>query len=84
MGPQSPRPCKRRRHQPVLAAVGYNFRCLLAWLRVLLLRILIALGLFEFFTDDCCTTSNQQGRPQFAVARTASRPGLCCAASWSS
>ena len=29
----------------VLAAAGYNFRRLLAWLRFLLLRILIALGL---------------------------------------
>jgi IS5 family transposase len=29
----------------VLAAAGYNFRRLLAWLRLLLLRILIALGL---------------------------------------
>src|SRR5258708_40295330 len=29
----------------VLAAAGYNFRRLLAWLRVLLLSILIALGL---------------------------------------
>ena len=29
----------------VLAAAGYNFRRLLAWLRCLLLRILIALGL---------------------------------------
>jgi hypothetical protein len=29
----------------VLAAAGYNFRHLLAWLRFLLLRILIALGL---------------------------------------
>jgi IS5 family transposase len=29
----------------VLAAVGYNFRRLLAWLSLLLLRILIALGL---------------------------------------
>jgi IS5 family transposase len=29
----------------VLAAVGYNFRRLLAWLRLLLLRILIALSL---------------------------------------
>jgi hypothetical protein len=28
-----------------LAAVGYNFRRRLAWLRILLLRILIALGL---------------------------------------
>ena len=44
----------------ILAAAGYNFRRLLAWLRVLLLRILIALGLTaqlkspetEFFTDD--------------------------------
>jgi transposase, IS5 family len=44
----------------VLAAAGYNFRRLLAWLRFLLLRILIALGLAaqlkwpetEFFTDD--------------------------------
>jgi transposase, IS5 family len=30
----------------VLAAVGYNFRRLLTWLRLLLLRILIAFGLF--------------------------------------
>ena len=29
----------------VLAAAGYNFRRLLRWLRILLLRILIALGL---------------------------------------
>ena len=29
----------------VLAAAGYNFRRLLAWLRLLLLKILIALGL---------------------------------------
>ena len=29
----------------VLAAAGYNFRRLLAWLRLFLLRILIALGL---------------------------------------
>jgi IS5 family transposase len=29
----------------VLAAAGYNFRRLLAWLRLLLLRILIALSL---------------------------------------
>jgi hypothetical protein len=29
----------------VLAAAGYNFRRLLAWLKLLLLRILIALGL---------------------------------------
>jgi hypothetical protein len=29
----------------VLAAAGYNFRRLLAWLRFLLLGILIALGL---------------------------------------
>ena len=29
----------------VLAAAGYNFRRLLAWLRLLLLRTLIALGL---------------------------------------
>jgi hypothetical protein len=29
----------------VLAALGYNFRRLLAWLRFLLLKILIALGL---------------------------------------
>ena len=29
----------------VLAAVGYNFRRLLAWLSLLLLRILIAFGL---------------------------------------
>jgi len=29
----------------VLAAAGYNFRRLLAWLRFLLLRILIALSL---------------------------------------
>jgi hypothetical protein len=29
----------------VLAAAGYNFRRLLAWLRFLLLRILVALGL---------------------------------------
>jgi IS5 family transposase len=29
----------------VLAAAGYNFRRLLAWLRFLLLRLLIALGL---------------------------------------
>jgi len=29
----------------VLAAAGYNFRRLLAWLRFLFLRILIALGL---------------------------------------
>jgi transposase, IS5 family len=29
----------------VLAAAGYNFRRLLAWLRLLLLRILIALNL---------------------------------------
>jgi hypothetical protein len=29
----------------VLAATGYNFRRLLAWLRFLLLTILIALGL---------------------------------------
>jgi IS5 family transposase len=29
----------------VLAATGYNFRRLLAWLRLLSLRILIALGL---------------------------------------
>src|SRR5262249_60728018 len=29
----------------VLAAAGYNFRHLLAWMRFLLLRILIALGL---------------------------------------
>src|SRR5207248_7652933 len=28
----------------VLAAAGYNFRRLLAWLRLLLLRILVALG----------------------------------------
>ena len=28
-----------------LAAAGYNFRRLLAWLKFLLLRILIALGL---------------------------------------
>jgi hypothetical protein len=33
----------------VLAAVGYNFRRLLAWLRFLLLRILIALGLAAQF-----------------------------------
>jgi hypothetical protein len=33
----------------VLAAAGYNFRCLLAWLRFLLLRILIALGLAAQF-----------------------------------
>src|SRR6266496_3866315 len=41
----------------VLAAAGYNFRRLLAWLRLFLLRILIALGSSncpetEFFTDD--------------------------------
>src|SRR5947207_6765908 len=43
----------------VLAAVGYNFRRLLAWLRFLLLKILIALALaaqlrreIEFFTND--------------------------------
>ena len=29
----------------VLAAAGYNFRLLLTWLRLLLLKILIALGL---------------------------------------
>jgi IS5 family transposase len=29
----------------VLAAAGYNFRRLLAWLKLFLLRILIALGL---------------------------------------
>ena len=29
----------------ILAATGYNFRRLLAWLRFLLLTILIALGL---------------------------------------
>ena len=29
----------------VLAAAGYNFRQLLAWLKLFLLRILIALGL---------------------------------------
>jgi IS5 family transposase len=29
----------------LLAAAGYNFRRLLAWLRLLLLRILIALSL---------------------------------------
>jgi hypothetical protein len=42
------------------SAAGYNFRRLLAWLRLLLLRILIGLGLAvqlklpetEFFTDD--------------------------------
>jgi len=33
----------------VLAAAGYNFRRLLAWLRFLLLRILIALGLADQF-----------------------------------
>jgi hypothetical protein len=33
----------------VLAATGYNFRRLLAWLRFLLLRILIALGLADQF-----------------------------------
>jgi transposase-like protein DUF772 len=33
----------------VLAAAGYNFRRLLAWLRFLLLRILIALGLAAQF-----------------------------------
>ena len=32
-----------------LAAAGYNFRRLLAWLRFLLLRILIALGLAAQF-----------------------------------
>ena len=31
--------------RPMLAAAGYNFRRLLAWLRLLLLRILIALSL---------------------------------------
>ena len=46
MGPRSPRLCKGDAINPVLAAMGYNFRRLLAWLRVLLLRILIALGLF--------------------------------------
>src|SRR4029434_10164773 len=34
----------------VLSAAGYNFRRLLAWLRFLLLRILIALGLAAQFT----------------------------------
>jgi transposase, IS5 family len=29
----------------VLAAVGYNFRRIIAWLRLLLLRCLIALGM---------------------------------------
>ena len=33
----------------VLAAAGYNFRRLLAWLRFLLFRILIALGLAAQF-----------------------------------
>jgi IS5 family transposase len=33
----------------VLAAAGYNFRRLLAWLRFLFLRILIALGLAAQF-----------------------------------
>jgi IS5 family transposase len=33
----------------VLAAVGYNFRRLLEWLKFLLLRILIALGLAAQF-----------------------------------
>jgi hypothetical protein len=42
---KSPRPRQRRRLNAVLAAAGYNFRRLLAWLRFLLLRILIALGL---------------------------------------
>jgi hypothetical protein len=39
----------------VLAAVGYNFRRLLAWLRFLLLRILIALDLAAQFESpsDC-------------------------------
>jgi transposase, IS5 family len=45
----------------VLAAAGYNFRRLLAWLRLLLLRILIVLSLppssnpseIGFFTADC-------------------------------
>ena len=44
----------------VLAGVGYNFRCLIRWLRLLLLRVLLALGLpvhsdrleSQFFTDD--------------------------------
>ena len=41
--PQIKREFKRR--AAVLAAAGYNFRRLLAWLRFLLLRVLIALGL---------------------------------------
>jgi hypothetical protein len=37
----------------VLAAAGYNFRRLLAWLRFLWLRILIALGLAAFGPMGC-------------------------------
>src|SRR5262249_37943959 len=54
----------------VLAAPAYNSRRLLAWLRLLLLRILIALGLAassnwpetEFFTDDYLARELEAGR----------------------
>src|SRR5262249_27767929 len=39
------RNCLAHASNAVLAAAGYNFHRLLAWLRFLLLRILIALGL---------------------------------------
>jgi hypothetical protein len=47
-----PRPSTRfrvytagQKRRAVLAAAGYNFRRLIQWLRLLLLRILIAFGL---------------------------------------
>jgi hypothetical protein len=38
-GPQLPRPLKRRCINATLAAVGYNFRRLIQWLRILMIRI---------------------------------------------
>jgi hypothetical protein len=50
----------------VLAAAGYNFRRPLAWLRFLLLRILIALGLavpqIGLKTGSSRTTASQWQR----------------------
>jgi Transposase DDE domain len=52
----------------VLAAVGYNFRRLLAWLSLLLLRILIALGLIAQLKSICNRVSSRTTDPSLADA----------------